>query len=349
MNTSQNIAVLGAGIMGLSTAYALSKRGHDITIYDPAGFPAHNASFIAGGMLAPFAEIEHMNASWIKAGLHGISLWQNFALTHDIEFAQRGSYLVAHKDDHYILERFKSHLPEQAGSYKCAEEIEPALKERFAAGLFIPSEAHLNPTKAMKALCETIDAAFITQSKNPEDLEQKFDLVIDARGLGANDEDLRGVKGEVLIVRNTEFTLSRPVRLMHPRYPLYVVPRAGNIFMIGATQIEAEEAPHITLRSAMELMSALYALSPTFGEAQILETLSGVRPSYPDNLPRLKRRNNIIQANGLFRHGWLLAPVLAESIGDQLDNAENLYISLFNGVQSETDNQRTGTQVRSAA
>ena len=349
MSTSQNIAILGAGVMGLSAAYALSKRGHDITIYDQAGFPAKNASFIAGGMLAPYAEIEHMSGAWINAGLHGIALWQDFAKDHDIEFAQRGSYLVAHKDDQYILERFKSHLPENAGAYKCSEEIEPALKERFATGLFIPSEAHLHPVKAMNALCETIDDAFVKQSKNPEDLAQKFDLVIDARGLGANDPDLRGVKGEILIIRNPEFTLSRPVRLMHPRYPLYVVPRADNIFMIGATQIESEDGAHVTVRSAMELMSALYALSPTFGEAQILETLSGVRPSYPDNLPRIKRVGNIISANGMFRHGWLLAPVIAQTIADQLDNTENPYISLLNGVQSETDNQRSGTQVRSAA
>lgn len=340
MTKPLNIAILGAGAMGLTSAYELCQHGHQITLYDPAGFPARNASHIAGGMLAPYAEIEHMSGAWIEAGKRGIALWQNFAQTHDIDFGQNGSYLVAHKDDQYILERFKSLLPENAGSYKCCAEIEPALQTNFKAGLFIPSEAHLHPAKAMSALLSEIKAELKTEAAEAETLTTQFDFVIDARGLGSKDMALRGVKGEIIIVRNTEFHLSRPVRLMHPRYPLYIVPRAGNIFMIGATQIESEDGDHVTLRSAMELLSALYTLHPSFGEAQIVEILSGLRPSYADNLPRLTQHKNIISANGMFRHGWLLSPVMAQSLADLLENKQNPYISLFKGDISETDYQR---------
>ena len=138
-------------------------------------------------------------------------------------------------------------------------------------------------------------------------------IVIDCRGLFARDTqpDLRGVKGEMVIVETDEIVLSRPVRLIHPRWPLYIIPRANNQFMIGATSIERED-DGVSVRSALELLSAAYAVHPAFGEARIVEIGSGLRPAFPDNLPRIAIDNRKIAVNGLYRHGFLLAPALAE-------------------------------------
>jgi glycine oxidase len=122
---------------------------------------------------------------------------------------------------------------------------------------------------------------------------------------------LRGVKGEMIIVETSEVELSRPVRLIHPRWPLYVIPRGDNKFMLGATSIEAEDTG-VSVRSALELLGAAYAVHPAFAEARIVEFGSGLRPAYPDNLPRITARKNRIAVNGLYRHGFLLAPALAE-------------------------------------
>ncbi|MGE3627995.1 MAG: FAD-dependent oxidoreductase, partial [Hyphomicrobiales bacterium] len=116
--------------------------------------------------------------------------------------------------------------------------------------------------------------------------------------------------------------LRRPVRLLHPRFPIYVVPWDGGRYMIGATQIESEDPGPVTLRSALELLSTAYALHPAFGEAQILEFGAGLRPSFPDNLPRIVVRNDHIYVNGLYRHGFLLAPALAELTARWLDTGE---------------------------
>src|SRR6202000_2718366 len=138
-------------------------------------------------------------------------------------------------------------------------------------------------------------------------------IVIDCRGLFARDRqsELRGVKGEMVIVESGEIEFSRPIRLIHPRWPLYIIPRANHQFMIGATSIEAEDRG-VSVRSALELLSAAYAVHPAFAEARIVEIGAGLRPAFADNLPRIDIKANTIAVNGLYRHGFLLAPALAE-------------------------------------
>lgn len=147
-------------------------------------------------------------------------------------------------------------------------------------------------------------------------------LVVDCRGLGARGDiaGLRGVRGERVVVRARDVTLARPVRLLHPRHPLYVVPWPEHVFMIGATVIESEDDGPATVRSALELMGIAYALHPGFGEAEILEFGAGLRPAYADNVPRVTREQGgrVLRVNGAYRHGFLLAPVLAEVVASVL-------------------------------
>jgi glycine oxidase len=132
--------------------------------------------------------------------------------------------------------------------------------------------------------------------------------------------DLRGVKGEMLVVRSREVTLSRPVRVLHPRIPVYVVPRGDGAFMVGATMIESDDSRRITARSVHELLSAAYSLHPAFGDAEILEIGTQVRPAFPDNLPKLRRIGDRLYVNGLYRHGFLLAPALARRAAETVLN-----------------------------
>ena len=129
---------------------------------------------------------------------------------------------------------------------------------------------------------------------------------------------MRGVRGERLVVRARDVTLSRPVRLLHPRFPLYVVPWGEGLHLIGATVIESEDASPMTVRSALELLGMAYALHPAFGEAEIVELGAGVRPAFPDNIPRAIVRGRCILVNGAYRHGFLLAPLLAKAVADHL-------------------------------
>jgi glycine oxidase len=200
--------------------------------------------------------------------------------------------------------------------------LEPDLAGRFSQALYFPEEGHLDPRAALAAL-----AGALAQLNTPirfgvgEEVSREVartaeaadSTVIDCRGLAARDvlSDLRGVKGEMLVVKLPDLNLSRPVRVLHPRVPVYVVPRGDGHYMIGATMIESDQPTRISARSMLELLGAAYALHPAFGEAEIVEIGTGVRPAFPDNLPRVCRIGGTVYVNGLYRHGFLLAPALA--------------------------------------
>ncbi len=183
--------------------------------------------------------------------------------------------------------------------------------------LFFPNEGHLAPEPALRFLLDQLKAKGVELRFGEGEAPRDADLVIDCRGLAAKGDlpNLRGVRGERIVMKSREIALSRPIRLLHPRFPLYVVPWGNGVYMIGATVIESEETGPITLRSALDLLSAAYALDPAFAEAEIVLQGAGARPAFPDNRPRIILRGRYIYVNGLYRHGFLLAPVLGRACG----------------------------------
>jgi glycine oxidase len=292
----------------------LAKAGHAVTLHERSDDGMRDAtSHWAGGMLAPWCEAEVSEPVVSRLGLRALDLWREEL--PDTPF--NGSLVVAHARDRADFERFakmtSGHTRLDAAG---VAEIEPSLEGRFRDGLFYPGEGHVEPRRVLPQLHARITAAGGTITYNSEQRPNDLDgLVIDCRGLAARDDagtpKLRGVKGEIIIVETDEVQLSRPIRLMHPRWPLYVIPRAENRFMLGATSIEGEDTG-VSVRSALELLGAAYAVHPAFAEARILEFGSGLRPAFPDNLPRIAIDRNKITVNGLYRHGFLLAPALAE-------------------------------------
>lgn len=308
------ITILGAGVLGLAIASELADRGQRPRIIDPSGGPGpHGCSWWAGGMLAPHCESESAEPVVVRLGLDAADWWAN----HGADITHRGTLVLATSRDRSELDRFarmtKAHRPVSAAEIAA---LEPDLGERLPRGLFYETESHLNPRQALLALRERLAAEGIEIQREgkPEG------LVVDARGLAARDAlpDLRGVRGEMMVIRCPEVTLSRTIRLLHPRIPIYLVPRGDGIYMLGATMLESGSKSHVTARSAVELLSAAYALHPGFAEAEILELGADARPAFPDNLPRLRRRGNILFANGLYRHGYLLAPAVARMAADHL-------------------------------
>ena len=148
------------------------------------------------------------------------------------------------------------------------------------------------------------------------DQKHAVDIAVDARGVGSKSglPTLRGVRGEVLRVECKGICLKRPVRLMHPRYQLYVAPRPNGEFVVGATELESEDVGPVTVRSVLELASALHSLHPAFGEARVLRMSAALRPALDDHRPSVEQRDGVWHINGLYRHGYLCAPALVDDL-----------------------------------
>ena len=317
-NTSR-IEVTGAGVAGLCCAWLFAERGCEVTLRAASnGIDDSCCSWWAGGMLAPWCEMESTEPLIGKLGLQSIEFWKR-ATT---QVSTNGSLVIASDRDHADLKHFADRTENfEPVDGEQISQLETDLAGRFSKGLLFKAECHLDPRKALQELTHSLQnnpkvkLEFCSPVETPvSQPASEFDWRIDCRGIAANDElhDLRGVKGEMLLLQSNELSLHRPVRLLHPRYPLYIVPRDNGVFMVGATMIETEDRHHASARSVMELLSAAYAVHPSFGEASVLEIGTDVRPAFNDNLPRLRRRGNILYINGLFRHGFLCAPAMGQ-------------------------------------
>lgn len=303
--------VIGAGVVGLATAMELVVRGAKVTLIERSPELGGNASWLAGGMLAPYCEGESAPDSVVERGAKAIDWWAR----HVASVARAGTLVVAAPRDVGEIDRFaaRTRAHERVDEARIAA-LEPDLAGRFAKGLFFASEGHVDPRVALRALRDELSARGATLRFGVDaETAPMRGVVVDCRGFAARPDlpELRGVRGEMILVRTREIALTRCVRLLHPRIPLYVAPRAEGLFMIGATMIESADKGAMSVRSAIELLSAAYALHPAFGEAEILEMSADVRPSFPDNEPRIVEANGRIYVNGFYRHGYLLAPDFA--------------------------------------
>jgi glycine oxidase len=263
-------------------------------------------------MLAPWCERESAEPLVLELGQRAADWWER----HTDQVVRNGTLVVAHARDTADLKRFEN-LTEGYRSVD-AEEIatlEPDLAGRFQRGLFFSKEAHLDPRKALRQLADCVCArgGKIILGEDGRAASFSSDVAIDCRGLSARDQltDLRGVRGEMLLIRSKEIRLSRPIRLLHPRIPLYIVPRDEGLLMVGATMIESDERGRVSVRSVLELLGAAFSLHPSLGEAEVVEWGADARPALPTNLPRIARHGSTFFVNGLYRHGFLLAPALA--------------------------------------
>jgi len=319
--------VLGAGVAGLACAVELAERGVAVEVLERGErLGAGSCSWYAGGMLAPWCERESAEPQVLTLGVESLGWWAaRFPGT-----VRRGSLVIAHGRDAGELRQFAR----RTEGYEWLDApalaaLEPDLAGRFSQALYFPQEAHLDPRAALAALAASLTALGVpvrfgtdAQSCRERTLAAQAAgaTLMDCRGLEARDAlpDLRGVKGEMLIVSLPDVSLSRPVRVLHPRVPVYIVPRGDGHYMIGATMIESDQPTRISARSMLELLGAAYALHPAFGEAQIIEIGTGVRPAFADNLPRVRRIGGTVYVNGLYRHGFLLAPALARQAAEEV-------------------------------
>jgi glycine oxidase len=345
--SSGKYAIVGAGLMGRMLAVALAKRGARVELFEKGGSDAAIAAArIAAAMLAPLAESAITEDNVVRMGVHSLPRWKQLIdeLAKPVYFQQDGTLILWHRQDASDAERFASHLEKNCDRNQALSkpihldtqslaEIEPGVADRFTHGLYLPNEGQLDNRQLLEALLVELTLMKVpchwNKSIDPEQLrnsEHGFDWVIDCRGLGAKDswkqlgdasKDLRGVRGEVIRLHAPEVKLRRPTRLIHPRYPIYIAPKEDDVYVVGATEIESEDLSPMSVRSAMELLSAVYTVHSGFAEARILEMATQCRPTLKDNLPEISvdhksNQADLMMINGLYRHGFMISPAILD-------------------------------------
>ena len=349
------VGIAGAGLLGRLLAFTLSRAGHRVEVHDPAEGPEARgaAGWTAAGMLSPLAELESADERVFRWGLRSIALWPQIlgALRSPVDFRCDGSLLVAHREDSGAARRVLDLLAHKAPPGHAAQpisaaelgQLEPALRGGLHAWL-LPGEGRIHTVQAMAALAAglpgvdwrwgspvaAVEPGRLLLPRGPA----AFDWVFDVRGVGARPQlSVRGVRGEIFWLQAPGLGLCRPVRLLHARHRVYLVPRAPDLVVVGASEIESEDRSPVSLRSTVELLAAAHSIVPALAEARIVHSETNLRPALPDNLPRIEVQPGLVRINGLFRHGWLIAPGLVETA---LEVAFGSDLARLAGTRQET-------------
>ena len=340
-----NIVILGAGLMGRLLACQLARAGHQLEMFDSGGPQAlTSAARAAAAMLAPLAESAITETSVVEMGVHALKRWPELiaALDEPVFFQQEGTMVLWHRQDGADAERFARQLEATAVSMpklpkaqrldaEGLARLEPSLGHRFPQGLYLPGEGQLDNHQLLAAMLHQLQRLDVKLNwdspRAPGDFSPgnagQPDWVFDCRGVGARAQwpALRGVRGEVITLHAPEVMLSRPTRLIHPRYPIYIAPKGDGIFVIGATEIESDDLSEVSVRSTLELLSAAYSVDSGFAEGRIVDLVAQCRPTLPDNLPSIRLLGDrVMQINGLYRHGYLIGPAMLD-VAMELFNA----------------------------
>lgn len=338
------IGIVGGGLVGYLLACSLHRKKHDITVITAADYiGSQSAAYAAAGMLSPLLELENSEPLIYQLGMDSLPLWKTLLPSFRQNVFQQfsGSIITAHPNDRSELSRFirclKAKLP-TCDVEKLEEDklkiMEPELN--FSFGYFSPDEGQLSSRMLMCAMADELSEHQVTMHCKTRATEvapravythdgcYHFDIVFDCRGHQATDafDDLRAVRGELIYLHAPEVKISRPIRLLHPRYNIYIAPRPNSVYLIGASEIESHDDSPISVRTCLELLTAAYSVVPGFSEARIIETVTGLRPALKSNLPVVKHQDGLIAINGLYRHGFLIAPAIINDVLTLVEQGE---------------------------
>jgi glycine oxidase len=329
------IAVVGAGVIGLSIAWRALDRGWQPVVIDPE--PCSGASWVAGGMLAPVTEAWPGEEPLLELGEASLRAWPEFAAElGDVGLRTDGTLVAAFDSaDAAQLDILAEHLASigrdvERLSGPELRKIEPSLSTSVRSGLSVPGDLAVDNRKLLTVLRAKV--AFIRESARAVRTGEveladgsvvRCDAVVVAAGAWSRSLHptlkplVRPVKGEILRLKSRpgSLPLTRTVRGLVENRPVYLVPREEGEVVLGATQYEAGYDTEVTVRGVYDLLADAQRLVPGIAEYRLVETAAGVRASSPDNLPLIDwLEPGVIVATGHHRNGLLLAPITAEAV-----------------------------------
>ncbi|MEA2475715.1 MAG: glycine oxidase [Thermoleophilaceae bacterium] len=351
--------VVGAGIVGLASAWRAAQRGLRVLVVDRGAVGA-GASSVAAGMLAPVTEADYGEEELLGLNLAGASVWAAFAAELaersglDTGYRESGALVVAvDRDDLEEVRRLHA-LQESLGldvewlTGRECRRLEPGLSPRVGGGVLAAHDHQADPRATLAALraafeheggevVEGIEVIGVEESGGgvagvvtSAGAIAAGRVVIAAgawsAGLAPDAPPVRPVKGQILRLREPT----------HPDHPLssriirtprcYVVPRPSGEVVIGATVEERGFDPRVTAGGVHRLLEAAWEVLPDVEERELVETGAGFRPGTPDNAPVVGpgSLDGLIWATGHHRNGILLAPITATAVTQLLTGSDPL-------------------------
>lgn len=344
------VVVIGAGIIGVAIAEALSHRGAQVTVLDMRA-PGAGATQAAAGILAPYVEGAD-SPELLDLGLRSLALYDQFitrltdATGRPIEYARSGTLELALDDGD--IERLESAARARlsAGAETtwfdaaAVHSVEPSATARALAGLHTARQGHVGARSLLGALLESarmngaVFEAPVEVSSVQSDADEavvragnrvyQADAVIVASGSWARRVrvanvaavPVRPIRGQLLHLRWASASSPPPARVIWgPR--CYAVPWADGSLLVGATSEDVGFDEHATAAGVAKLTAAAIELLPAAAESRVEAVRVGLRPALPDHVPaigRLPRAPRVIAAVGHYRSGVLFAPLTADLV-----------------------------------
>jgi glycine oxidase len=344
--SSYDVIVVGAGVIGLASAWRIAERGLSVCVVE-RDEPGAGASGVAAGMLAPVTEAEFGAQALLALNLESARLWPEFAgelrerAGADVGFRLGGALVVAaDRDDAEELRRLHA-FQESLGldvewlAPRAARRLEPALSPRIGGAIHAPHEGQVDPRALARALVAALDDAggdLVTGAEVTRLTGDGVDTsaghvaaeqVVVAAGCWSGELRFQGappvrpVKGQILRLRRPAGQPRLAEHLIRtPR--CYVVDRESGEVVIGATVEERGFDDTVTADGVYRLLEAAWEVLPDAGELEWVEVGARLRPGTPDNAPAIGRAEGgdrrVVWATGHHRNGILLTPVTADAV-----------------------------------
>lgn len=360
------VLIIGAGVIGLSIARELYRRGvRGITIVD-RGTAGKEASWAAAGMLAPNIEADADN-DFHAFALQSLAMYPDFAAqlfeetAVDIALDRTGTLFLAFNeseaeelDQTYRTQTARGVRVERFSAAKI-RKIEPAISDMAVEGLYYPDDWQVDNRKLIVALRRFADLHKIRVVENAEAVRLltsngyvigaettmgalRSRVTVIATGawtslIKIGDEKIpvqvKPIRGQ-MICFNTDYR-----RLRHVVYCLrgYLVPRADGRLLVGATVEDVGFENALTEEGLASLVTAAVEVLPELSSLPVAEHWSGLRPFALDGFPRIGEipgYRNAFVATAHYRNGILLAPRTATLLADAIVNGANSrYLELY--------------------
>lgn len=342
-----DVAVVGAGLIGLSIAFELAERGASVRVYD-RDEPARAASWAGAGMLAPYTE-NARDEAMIALCAASLALYPQFvervatASGIDPHLRLNGIVHAAFGEDAAARAAQRAQELRRLGAScdlldrSAALAAEPWLSPRVSGALLVHGEGYVDNRRLGRALTAACRArgAIVTRSTSLSvecdarrvlGVRTEFGFTPAAAAInacGAWAGSLPGLRAPnlpaIVPVKGQMLALQTPAGLVgHATWlpGAYAVPREDGRLLIGATVEPGQADERVTAAGMAGLLQAALGAAPSLGGFAMCESWAGVRPGTPDGRPYIgpASLDGLYVATGHFRNGILLAPVTAQLI-----------------------------------